>query len=340
MKRLAVALLLAFSLQTTALAVQECSENRQATTPTSRFVVDASTGTVLDKETQLTWDICSVGQTYRNGECVGYPDVLSWHAAVGRFTGDVDGRLPTIDELGSLIEWNCLYPAINTEIFPHTGIDGYWSATKVEDGTNYVRSVYFSSGEVLNSLQQTLLRVRLIRAGTYVDSVGIDERRRQHVAAIEVEKRKAAEAQERREAQQRELEEKAAALQRQQDEIAAAKRFKKEGPGLVRKMTAGDFCRNFGLALRREPIDDVPAGVNPVALFKADAKRRGLAINSGLVANERIRIGMSECELYASWGFPDRQSRSVGRYGTHIQHVYSSQVYVYTENGRVTGWQD
>jgi hypothetical protein len=65
-----------------------------------------------------------------------------------------------------------------------------------------------------------------------------------------------------------------------------------------------------------------------------------------LADKKTIRIGMSRCAMYASWGKPDRENRSVGSYGEHIQHVYNSGYryirpkYVYTRNGIVSSWQD
>jgi len=62
-----------------------------------------------------------------------------------------------------------------------------------------------------------------------------------------------------------------------------------------------------------------------------------------LVKNRQVQRGMSLCALYASWGVPNKENRSVGRWGTRIQHVYGARytrAYVYTENGIVTSWQN
>lgn len=74
-------------------------------------------------------------------------------------------------------------------------------------------------------------------------------------------------------------------------------------------------------------------------------RRRLLSENElDLVKNRQIQRGMSLCALYASWGTPYKENRSVGKWGTHIQHVYgtrrSRNAYVYTENGVVTSWQN
>lgn len=65
-----------------------------------------------------------------------------------------------------------------------------------------------------------------------------------------------------------------------------------------------------------------------------------------LIKDRKIRIGMSETALIASWGSPNKINRSVGNYGVHKQYIYgsysrySSRTYVYVENGKVTSWQD
>lgn len=74
-------------------------------------------------------------------------------------------------------------------------------------------------------------------------------------------------------------------------------------------------------------------------------RRKLLTANElDLVKNRQIQRGMSLCALYASWGVPNRQNRSVGAWGTRIQHVYgsssTSRAYVYTDNGIVTSWQN
>ena len=61
------------------------------------------------------------------------------------------------------------------------------------------------------------------------------------------------------------------------------------------------------------------------------------------IKEKKITIGMSQCALYASWGAPAKENRSVGRWGVHIQHMYGDSPdwrYVYTENGKITSWQD
>jgi hypothetical protein len=59
-----------------------------------------------------------------------------------------------------------------------------------------------------------------------------------------------------------------------------------------------------------------------------------------LIAARQVSIGMSEGALLCSWGPPERANRSVGSWGVHIQYVYPGRKYIYTQNGKVTSWQD
>lgn len=102
-----------------------------------------------------------------------------------------------------------------------------------------------------------------------------------------------------------------------------------------------EFCVNYGGFLRGQDFSkQLGEGKALENIFIAEAKRRNLNVDRVIVKKEIIRIGINECTLYASWGEPDKVNNSVGRWGVHKQHVYGRSQYVYTENGRVTSWQD
>ena len=110
---------------------------------------------------------------------------------------------------------------------------------------------------------------------------------------------------------------------------------------VLRELSKNNFCIALGQSLRGEWIYGVGDFAYVAPLVKAEAARRKLSINNkSLITGKKIKTGMSECELYASWGLPDSQHRSVGSWGVHTQNIYVGGNYVYTENGRVTSWQD
>lgn len=108
----------------------------------------------------------------------------------------------------------------------------------------------------------------------------------------------------------------------------------------VRELESSLLCASYGNHVRRENVGTYAGIGNEYAdLIETEVKRRKLGINIAQTQKQIIKLGMSKCQMYASWGFPDRTNRSVGRWGSNEQHVYGSN-YVYSENGRITSWQD
>ncbi len=118
----------------------------------------------------------------------------------------------------------------------------------------------------------------------------------------------------------------------------------KELPNTLKGYGQLEFCVVYGQHLRVENeftgennFDDNDSRV--VKTFKRELALRKTSINKERIINEVINLGMSRCELYASWGFPNNVNRSVGNWGVHNQHIYN-EANVYTENGAVSSWQD
>ena len=113
-----------------------CDATRALDTPTANFTVQGAT--VIDKATGLEWRRCSHGLEWKGGACVGRPAPLPLAEAIklGERTGD-GWRLPTAQEMDSILESACTAPAINAEVFPDihpSDADAeddwvYWSAT-------------------------------------------------------------------------------------------------------------------------------------------------------------------------------------------------------------------
>jgi len=76
-----------------------------------------------------------------------------------------DWRLPTVDELNSIVDRSKFDPAINTDLFPDTQAYGYWSSTTLV-GTPYSAWVVsFSYGNVYYYFKDHYNYFRAVRSG-------------------------------------------------------------------------------------------------------------------------------------------------------------------------------
>lgn len=156
-----------FAQIVTAAPSQNCSNNIRASAPSQRFI-DHKNGTITDLQHNLMWKQCLEGQTGRN--CYGEPLQMNWRTAnhlthpnnIHRpnFANHNDWRLPTIDELASIVERRCNNPASNLEIFPRTHPAGLWSSN--QSGGN-AWSIDFNRGQVFQVFKAGGKYVRLVR---------------------------------------------------------------------------------------------------------------------------------------------------------------------------------
>ncbi len=134
---------------------EECYDAADADTPSKRFQ-DKSPGTVLDTKTGLTWARCPLGMPWDNNHCQNVPDHMNLSDARSKiielnkrqdgYIGFRDWRLPTLEELNTLVEPKCYEPAINREIFPNTPSTGFWSSTPDKYSRQGAWLVYFRNG--------------------------------------------------------------------------------------------------------------------------------------------------------------------------------------------------
>jgi len=138
-----------------------------------QFVINTTRGTLIDALTGLEWSICSLGQTWQNGNCLGTPvhfntSAQALEAASNNDMGQ-DFRLPNIKELGSIVERSCSQPAINLSIFPGTLNAVFYSSTPdyMSDSAQFsgihVKVIDFSDGSEFITDVNKYRYVRLVR---------------------------------------------------------------------------------------------------------------------------------------------------------------------------------
>lgn len=107
----------------------------------ARWVIDGPVA--YDRKTALTWQRCSVGQTWQApGTCAGEAERVTFDEALKR---QADGwRVPTLDELRSILVRD-RKPTIDLAIFPGALPVYYWSTDSRDTTTAWY--VYFENGQ-------------------------------------------------------------------------------------------------------------------------------------------------------------------------------------------------
>lgn len=150
---------------------QQCDSRFSSSTPLTRFVIDKQKGEAFDKKTKLTWKVCTEGQTFNGSRCMSETSDFEWGNAMKQFgDGGTGWRLPSMDELTSIIDYQCTDPTINLAIFPDAPPRYTWVSEK--EGLDAVM-VDFSTGEVATFSDQSgyYASVRLVRGEKWIDQV-------------------------------------------------------------------------------------------------------------------------------------------------------------------------
>ncbi|CAK0754286.1 conserved exported hypothetical protein [Gammaproteobacteria bacterium] len=131
---------------------------------------DNGGGTVVHTPTGLIWKRCSEGQTWTGSTCSGDATTYTWDEAVtltGSFAGHDDWRVPTEEELISLVDYTIRYPGptINNTWFPNTPASYFWSASADANVSASAWFVHFDYGYAHNLYKFVSFQVRLVRGG-------------------------------------------------------------------------------------------------------------------------------------------------------------------------------
>ena len=174
--RTALAVTLLISLASNPLQAQEdtpippatdaCLKGEVETTPSAEFNLLEDGAVVRHQRTTLEWQRCALGQRWdaESNGCVGRPASHTWTKAMrlADKAGD-DWRLPTGEELLTIVEKCHDGPAINPQVFPNTPSGLYWSSSVDTGGLERAWSVSFFSGQYFRAGKSQNGRVRLVR---------------------------------------------------------------------------------------------------------------------------------------------------------------------------------
>jgi hypothetical protein len=121
-----------------------------------RFV-DNGNGTVTDTKTKLMWQkITESAMNYESA--VAYCKNLT-------IAGHADWRLPTKNEMMSLVDINFSKPVIDIGTFPDSISFGYWTSTPSAEDPDDIVFINFVSGKPGNADKSDTYYVRAVRGG-------------------------------------------------------------------------------------------------------------------------------------------------------------------------------
>lgn len=126
----------------------------QADAPPCRYTTSADT--VLDRDTGLTWQRSLDASSYTWAEAATYCNNL-------QLAGQSDWRLPSIQELQTIVDESNVDPAIDTTAFPNTLSSVFWSSSPHADDSSSAWYVTFGYGEVHYDFVGAADRVRCVR---------------------------------------------------------------------------------------------------------------------------------------------------------------------------------
>lgn len=111
---------------------------------------DHGDGTVTHKPTNLMWQRCMVGQSWDGKTCVGTATQMSWDnakALTSTLAGKADWRMPTRNELSSLVDYTkTTPPTLNSSLFPNDRASNVWSGSPYAGDASYAWYISFNGG--------------------------------------------------------------------------------------------------------------------------------------------------------------------------------------------------
>lgn len=175
MNKIAVIVTCVLLLTCSHVLAQKCKPSAIISSNSSdQFIIQHELGTVIDARTGLEWSLCSLGQTWKNGNCLAAPthfiDFTEALAATSTNTLGDNFRLPNIKELASIVERSCTSPAIDLSIFSSTLNAIYYSSTPDEEGNQHflpklgVKIIDFTNGSEFVPDVSKFRYVRLVRS--------------------------------------------------------------------------------------------------------------------------------------------------------------------------------
>jgi hypothetical protein len=134
-------------------------------------LTDNANGTITHTATGLIWKQCVQGLSGA-GCATGTAATYTWQGALQQGVSETltatDWRLPSRNELLSIVESACASNMINVSRFPNTPANAlFWTSTPAGEGNpTQALAINFGNGTQVPTEKSTVAHVRLVRSGT------------------------------------------------------------------------------------------------------------------------------------------------------------------------------
>ena len=132
-----------------------------------RYTYSTNSTEVTDASTGLTWRRCSEGQIFRDDRCAGKATEVNFKGALAQAkkqaNRDAKWRVPTLQELETLVIKSAKPAVIDNQVFPDTVANRYWTSTVHETEKTQALIVLFKDGHVFKYHRNNKAHVRLVR---------------------------------------------------------------------------------------------------------------------------------------------------------------------------------
>ena len=125
---------------------------------------------VRDNVTGMIWEVKTADNkdsTHTWGSRTSLVTAANAENSGSGLCGITNWRVPSVNELFSIVNYNNYNPSIDSDYFPNTAIGSFWSEQKVVSNPDNAWPVFFSDGSnISNSSKSNSRRVRLVSADT------------------------------------------------------------------------------------------------------------------------------------------------------------------------------
>ena len=125
---------------------------------------------VRDNVTGMIWEVKTADNkdsTHTWGSRTSLVTAANAENSGSGLCGITNWRVPSVNELFSIVNYNNYNPSIDSDYFPNTAIGSFWSEQKVVSNPSNAWPVFFSDGSnISNSSKFNSRRVRLVSADT------------------------------------------------------------------------------------------------------------------------------------------------------------------------------